>query len=261
VDNLVEYLAANPSASRQEVMKACAASAKLVRQAEETIELGRASRRRRRWLTLLALGAALLLVGGAYVWAERSREAEDARRRQEEARVAAKADADKRSIYEALDGDDPRLVEESLTRLEAKDEALRVAALRYLAKIGDPRHTERLLLRVDDPSSRVRLVAIQAAGNLPGSAAQDALVSVASSAERPVNERMLALDSLKGLRGAGSLALARRLVPLVGDPSVVVRTRTASALQRLTGKQLERRVEDPQGAQAAWRGLLGEGSQ
>ncbi len=261
LDSVVDYLAANPGASRQEVMKACAASAKTVQLAEEAIQRRRASRRRHRGLALLALGAGLLLAGGVYLWVESNREAEEAERRQEEALVAAKVEANKRSIYEALDSSDPRLVEESLERLGDKDEALRVAALRYLAKIGDPQDTDRLLLLVDDTSSRVRLVAIQAAGDLPGPAAQDALIAVASSADRPVNERMLALDSLKGPRGAGSLALARRLIPLVGDPSVVVRTRAASALRRLTGKKLKRRLENPQDSQAAWRSLLEEGSQ
>ncbi len=258
-ERALDYLQQHPGASPREVMRATGASGREVRAASGRLEkagLLRRQIRRRRLLLAAGTAAAAGLVGAVYLAVTQRRD----RAQQAEARLAEQRHREEeRQIYAALDRRDAARVAEARERLTAPDEGLRLAALRYLAGVRAEVQPELLTPLLADPSARVRRAAIQLLGPLPGPGLEDALVELVSDAERPQEERLLGLGALRQRAATDRRALARRLLPLLLDPSAAVQALAHQTLGTLTGSAITSGLA-PRERHQAWATLLEEAS-
>ncbi len=256
---VLAYLRARPSAGRQEVMRACQASADEVRRAERWLEkealLRGASRRRAALFVAAGLAAAAAAGGVGYgLWTAHTRaETEAASAR------AAVAREQERALYEALDRGDPARRDEARRELASEEPGLRLAALRYLARVEGADAGESLLAALDDTEGRVRLVALELVTRLvPLERSGAELARVAEDAERPLAERQLALRGIAATKTRDPV-LARRLVTLFEAAPPQLHRPLEAALSALVGAPEAPRREalDPREAKARWSALLG----
>lgn len=162
-----------------------------------------------------------------------------------------------RDLYAALDRQDPARANEARSQLRSEEEGLRVAALRYLAGLGSTAHVHELLPLFDDPSARVRSVAIQLVGAMPGAAVDASLIKALSRPERPLSERLLAVSRLKERAPSAPDHFAMALVPVLLDGSQVLRDETSTLLALMTGKRVVVDSNEANAMHRAWREALG----
>lgn len=162
-----------------------------------------------------------------------------------------------RDLYSALDTQDAGRIEEARQQLRSEEEVLRLAALRYLASVSATDHVQELLPLFEDPSDRVRSVAIQMVGAVPGPEVEAGLVSVAAGPERPLAERLLALSRLKQRAASAPERVATGVLPVLLDRSQVLREETSTLLALLTGKRVTVGATTPEALHGAWREALG----
>lgn len=247
-----DFLFANPAASRKDVMRACGCSARAVRRAQDQLALEAGGRGQVRILRALGGFAGLIGILGL-LWAG-TRGAAPAPPEAEPAAVDARARAAEAAIYSALNLRDGSRVAEFARHLESPDDALRLAALRYLTAADAESHLERLLPLVDDRSSRVRIAALQSLGGSVGLTPPteqrlgERLVEVLLASERPASERLVAAQGLRRLRPLEP----RRLLPALSDARLAAPV--SEVLRQWTGKQVQTR--DPSRLPAAWRAAL-----
>lgn len=253
VARVVEYLRAHPGTSRAEAMRALQVSARLVARAEARLDdqaFARGRQRRR----YLGLGFALA-AGGALAWSwslvgERSPAGLPVRSQES---VAAE-----RSLYAALDQRSSAHVTEATKHLGSDDEALRMAALRYLTGVGAKE--TRLVAMLDDPSERVRRAAIQLLGaasvELPG-LTERAFVLVLDE-RREVAERLLGLDLLERRIPRWTSTDLERVLPLVADAQAGLRERAEALLAQAVGRSPPASEVAPEERLRAWSALLSE---
>ena len=189
-----------------------------------------ARRQRRRY----GLGAVIVVVGAAAaVYSYLPSRAGEATADPED--VAA-VQAAERTIYSALDRGDKAQAGHIAEKLQSKEEPLRLAALRFLAKVDPAPYRDRLLLLTSDASPRVRLAAIQLAGRLEGEAAQDTLARLLRDLKRPLNERLVAANVLETRPSKTRVRLARQLLPVLLDEQPALRARVSRLLAKLSNK-------------------------
>ena len=140
-----------------------------------------------------------------------------------------------RDLYQAIDARDPGRIAAAAGQLTSEDEPLRLAALRYLVAVGATECQDAILARLDDPSERLRLAAIQLVARLPGATVDERLAAVFVDPRRPLGERTVAAASLgqRKVEAPGRLAsrpLARQLLPALQDASLPIRDETARLL-------------------------------
>lgn len=252
IEEVAGYMREHPRADRAEIMRALSVSARLVARAEDYLESQiRARRSRLRRVVAVGVLAMSLLATGLVLWRSGNGEA-PGRGAASEVEPAASARLEG-ELYAALDRADPAQVEQARQHLTSPDEAARLAALRYLARVGAG--GSAVLALLDDRSERVRRAAIQLLGEegeAPG--LEDRLIAVALASERDLPERLLALDVLEKRAAPG---LARRLVPLVRDAQPAVRARSEGLLTRLVGRS-PAPAEDPAAREGQWLELISE---
>lgn len=250
----------HPDADRASIMRALGVSARLVARAEARLDDASFARRHRTRKTFaVAAGAFSVLALGLVMWVRRGGDQPGAQVSRDPSSTRTE-----QSLYAALDARDPAHVAIAAGQLQSEDEAVRLAALRYLMSMG-VREPGALRL-LNDGSSRVRLAALQylAAGppGLPG--VSERAVSMALDDQRELAERLLAMDLVeREVNGVDSRDVARRLIPLVSDTRGALRIRGERLLERLLGgrpAELTNPTPDSQQRINAWRRLAQEGA-
>lgn len=236
-DRLREALRVDPSASARRLASELGVSGRARRRVEHDLEEERARRARGRRKLVTAT---LLLGAGAGLWfavgaregaANRSERAPRAGR----VALAPEAAAAETALYQAIDARDPARAAQARAELVSPEEPLRLAALRYLTQVSATEPLEPLLALFDDPSERVRTVAIRALGDLPGEVVEARLVQALLDPRRPHAERAMAAASLERRKPARPGALARQLLPALLDDSRPLRGAVARILRRWIG--------------------------
>ncbi len=240
MEDPLEYLRAQPNASRKEVMNHCGCSARAVRLAEEQLLGEVIGRRQRRRYLFLAAGVFLVAAGVIYTYLP-AKEGDSAADPQRTAAVKAA----ERSIYAALDQGDKAQAGQIAEHLQSKDEPLRLAALRFLAKVDPEPYRDRLLPLTADASPRVRLAAIQLVGKLGGSQVQDTLALLLKDAKCPLNERLVAANVLETRPSKTKRQLAHQLLPVLLDKQPALRARVSRLLAKLTNKTPQGVIQAP----------------
>ncbi len=236
----LDYLRSQPTASRKEVMKQCGCSARAARLAEEQFAGERIARRQRRRYGSVAV---IVLIGAAAaVYSHLPTETTD---KSPDPQHVAAVQAAERSIYSALDRGDKAQASQIAEKLRSKDEPLRLAALRFLAKVDPAPYRDRLLPLTNDASPRVRLAAIQLAGRLEGEQVQDTLALLLRDPKRPLNERLIAANVLETRPSKTRVRLARQLLPVLLDEQPALRARVSRLLAKLTNKTPEGVIQAP----------------
>ena len=172
--------------------------------------------------------------------------------------LSSEVKAKERELYAALDTKDPARVAEAKEELANPQEAVRLAALRYLAALSSSDHAKELVPLFEDPSDRVRTVALRLVGGAPGAEVEAALVRVLLRRDRALAERLLAVSCLR--ERAPSEHLAAEVLPVLLDGSQILRKETAQLLAQLTREQVDvgaGAATDPEVLHAAWREALG----
>lgn len=164
------------------------------------------------------------------------------------------ARAKERELYLALDRKDPARVESAVRELSHPTESVRLAALRYLATVSLAQHVSELVALFDDPSDRVRPVALQLVGHAPGREVEAALVGALRRDERPLAERLVAVSCLRDRRAKAEIA--PELLPVLLDDSRALRDEVSQLLAQLTGQRVDVDAANPEALHAAWRQAL-----
>lgn len=245
----VDYLKANPNATRKDVVRACGCSNREARRAEDQLrfEQGRPPG----WIKPLAGITLVVLVAGAVgIWASQREEAPGPSPEKD-------LRAQEASIYSALDARDQTQVARVSKELSSPDEPVRIAALRFVATVDPLPYLSNLLPMVDDPSKRVRSAAVQLLGRVEGgpSEADDiagTLVSVLVDSERELGERVLAVAGLQ--KGSEGSQHARRLLPVLDDRQLA--THVGGLLARWLGKTVT--PAEGESLRQAWERTLQE---
>lgn len=249
--SFLSRMRADPHADAKRVAREAGISSRAARRliAQLEVEGVLRSRLRRR----VAVGAAVLggLAVGGLLAPGRPPEAAAPTARALPPEVKAK----ERELYAALDRKDPARVAAANAELGSSEEVVRLAALRHLAAVSLADHAKDLVPLFDDPSERVRSVALQLVGRAPGREIEVGLVQVLRRGERPLAERLLAVSRLRE-RGANE-SLAGEVVPVLLDGSQALREETSLLLAQLSGRRVNVGVSDPKALHAAWREALG----
>jgi hypothetical protein len=176
--------------------------------------------------------------------------AEEARRREAAAREA------ERRIYEVLDRRERGHDREVAKELRNDDEAVRLAAIRYLFTAGSGSELRSALDHIADVSSRVRLATIQLAGEQRSPSVAEALLTVATSREQGFAERALALEGLKRQEPRQVQLCAARLVPVCSDPNPTLRRATHEVLAMAFPAARVQLSPDPVALRASWQAVV-----
>lgn len=255
-EELRAALRADPTADAARLAARLGISGRARRRIKRELEAEGVLKTRRRWW----VAGALLLAGGVAVglWAivggsESSRPIDFVERRP----LSPEAAALEQDLYRAIDTRDPARVEVALEQLENPAESMRLAALRYLVSVGATEQIGALLALVDDPSERVRTVAVQLLGPLPGGAVEDRLAQVLADGARPLGERTVAAASLEGRRCQRPQEVARLVLPALLDDSQPLRVAAARVLTAQTSRSVTADVADRQALHAAWSTAIG----
>ncbi|MCO5171637.1 MAG: hypothetical protein M9894_35490 [Planctomycetes bacterium] len=249
-------LRADPAASAARLAKQLGVSGRARRRIERELEAEGVLRTRRRWW----IAGGLVVVGGlaAGSWAVLGGgESTGASPASERRVLSPEAAALERDLYRAIDRRDPARTAEALFQLRAEEEPLRLAALRYLVSVGATERADELVALVDDPSERVRTVAIQLLGSVSGAAIEERLAKVLADGSRPLGERTIAAASLEARRCDRPQQVARLVLPALLDDSQPLRAATVRVLAALSGLRVEASVADRTALHAAWRAAVG----
>lgn len=254
-DAFKQAVRADPRVNTKRLAKELGLSGRAARRLVAELEAeGVVRTRRGRWAAL----AAVVVLGGALAaWALRPDEDPATRLPGQAPARRPAAVALETDLYKASDAQDLSRVDDARRQLDDEDEPLRLAALRYLVQAKATAHTAAILARVDDPSERVRLVALQLVGQLPGDAVDQRLADVILDSKRPPAERSLATSSLSQRKVAGAAQVAQRLLPALLDASATVRDETSRLLAKLTARSVAVGPEDASRLHAAWQAVLG----
>ncbi len=248
-ERFLAQLRANPRSSPKRVARELGVSGRAARRLMAQLEAeGVVSARRSRWLVLAVLAFAGSALGAIGLGPKGTVAVPPPQP------VAPEAQAKERELYGALDRRDPARVDLARAELKSEEEVVRLAALRYLAGVDADAHAPELLPLFDDPSERVRPVALQLLGRVPGRTVEDALVAVLLRTDRPQSDRLLALTCLRDRPPSSSLAPS--VLPVLLDEAPALREQTAALLGRLTRKTVET-SSDARTLHAAWRDALG----
>lgn len=205
------YLAQHADERPKDLAKATGISRRAVARALRSIAHAKTARPARRRTTLLAASVAIVLLGvGAAYGAWRSNTGP---RSQTTAAPRSAADqASEDAVYRYLETNARGHDREALLLLESRFESTRLAAVRYLLKLGAPGESRAKALKlVDDSEARVRLATIQLAAKLEGGEVTRLLVELACNSARPIADRMLAVSSLRDHSRASVEKQARTL--------------------------------------------------
>lgn len=233
-------------------MKACDCSARSVRKAEGELSLRQGN------LPPLAkaLGVTTVLVVGGIVvglWNQPPLQSGELAIPPSAAEAAQEA-----AIYSAMDLADPSQAGQVSEHLSSPSEALRLAALRYLAKVDPEPYAGQLTALLSDESSRVRLATVQLLANVhpndPAIAEQisERLLKTLLEDDKDLGERMLAATSLRSHKPREAARLTRVLdhPQLAGRVSDLLAHWTNVSIQPAKGESLR----------AAWERRLAAGS-
>lgn len=253
MNELPRYLREHPNASRQEAMRATGMSARALRAAEQ--QLGREGRRSPRKLALSVVAAGLAIGGGYCFFAPKSSSSgagsSDTSPRDPRLQEAENA------VYAAMDSGDVSQADRVAQDLHNEDAGLRLAAVRFLAKVAPDDYRGELIAATKDTDKRVRMAAVQLVGDrLAGPVVAQSLLAISKDSERETGERILAMKALER-RPEGVQPVD--LLPLLLDPASALRTSASGLLVKLTGEHIEA-TRDPNELHAAWSRLLGRTS-
>ena len=246
--NLFDYLREHPEAGRQETMRATGASSRALRVAERKLRSSRRPRRK----PLLMVGAGLLIGGTAWLLVPSSSATDTPKAKSAE--QTAKLREAEGAVYAAMDRGDASQAERIAADLESEDPTLRLAAVRYLAKVAPSEYRSQLLAATDDFDSRTRMAAVQLVGDcLSGVDVAECLLAVSIDQDRALGERVLAL---KALRRSSTHLEAQALLPLLLDPAPALRNSASTLLAEMTGEKVES-AQSPNELHASWQRVLG----
>jgi len=235
-------------------MKACNCSARAVRRAEDEFRL------RQGQLPSFAkplIGLTAVLVTGALTftfWPASTPETSPT----PSPVSSAETRAQEAAIYSAMDLADRSQAQRILKHLSSPDDSLRLAALRYVAKVDPEPYLDQLLPLLDDKSKRIRAAAVQMLARIKPDDSELAsqisrrLVAVLVDEERELGERVLAVASLRSHK-------PKNLVPLtkvLDDPQLS--EQVSDLLAKWSGKTIKQ--AEGETLRAAWERELGAGA-
>lgn len=138
---------------------------------------------------------------------------------------------------------DPAAVPALLELINDSDESARDWAVLALGVIRDQRATQPLIAMLNDPADNVRMDVIRSLGRIGDVNGLAALRAHANNQERPMDERLEALNSIGALRGPEKVNVLARFLP---DSDAQIRRRAAVVLGQvgdaLVIPQIRRRI-------------------
>jgi hypothetical protein len=167
------------------------------------------------------------------------------------------ARATEHTIYDELDRREKGHDDDVAKQLSNEDEAVRLAAIRYLLTSGSGARLATALEHVKDPAQRVRLATIQMAADSPASAAVDeTLLGVASDKAAGLPERTMALSGLRKRPVARVRPLGPRLLDLLGEPLEPLRRGAHDVLASAFPEARLSYLPDPARLRAVWQDVV-----
>jgi hypothetical protein len=252
----LQFIRENRQEPPKKLAKALGVRLKLVEQALCEIGDEDALKRARRRRIARILVALLFLLGVGYK-GYRLHEASDHARAEQDAKAREAANrATEKRIYEFLDRREAGHDEEIAQHLTSDDEALRLAATRYVLVVGTGAQLDAALEHVYDKSPRVRLATIQLASKRPCRAVDQVLADVASRPGLDLGERSLALEGLKSRPQRTLLDLASRIYDVLGDPNPTLSRAAHDLLARAFPNAGVPWSADPSVLRSSWRAVF-----
>lgn len=145
---------------------------------------------------------------------------------------------------------DPAAVPALLELIKDGDESARDWAVLALGVIRDQRATQPLIAMLSDPADNVRMDVIRSLGRIGDVNGLAALRAHANNKDRPMDERLEALNSIGALRGPEKVNVLVRFLP---DPESQIRRRAAVVLGQvgdaLVIPQIRRRLPQEKDAE------------